>query len=119
MVILAIATVLFAGPASAQACGWLWGFNYLGPGTSVGPCIWYVNQATCSGWSNWGGLSANQSAGGTTLDGYENNLRIRGRYISGSGFLFIYPSDLGMSGSLIAHGTWWANGSAYIQLCAN
>lgn len=119
LLILLVAVVALAVPSSAFACGWQWGFNYLGPGTHAGPCVWYVNQATCSGWNYWNVLSANQSAGGTTLDGYENNDRIRGRYISGNGFLFIYPADVGMGGYIIAHGTWWSGGSAYIQLCAN
>jgi hypothetical protein len=100
------ASLALVSPANAY---WVWGPNWLAPGVSAGPCIWYWSQATCSGWNYWDLADVNHHSGGEVLLGFENNARIRGIIASGYGVTsHVWADDLGMGGYILAHDTSWS-----------
>lgn len=104
------AFLTIAPPASAY---WIWGPDWLGPGVSAGPCIWYWSQATCSGWNYWDLVDVDKHTGGTVLLGFENNARIRGIVATGNYPYWVWADDLGMGGYILAHDTSWDSGGGF------
>ena len=115
-------SLLFAGSGTAgqwyYRADTTWG--WLGPGHYDASCIWYYGQASCSGWNYWVEINILRDIqNGTILLGFENNATIRGQYVneSVSGWT-VTPSQVSMSGYLVAHGTWWFGANVYLRLAA-
>lgn len=82
-------------------------------------CLWYPFFGACSGWNYW--VKNDLVIGpvhGVTLQGFENNQRIRGRERYIDGHYILAPSDVSMSGYLKADWVWWLDGDTYGLLTA-
>lgn len=112
-VAIAVAVSALAFPGSALA--WSWGFNYVGPSTSVGGCPWYTTGSVCSSASWWSYNFYEQNSGGTTLGGFENYSAIRGHYESGYTTDYIYVSATGLSPPVFGTATYWSGNTAYLR----
>jgi hypothetical protein len=112
--LVAAAGLATATPAPSSANHtighWQWSGGLWPSGGGNGKCVWYVAKSACPGWNYWYAiytLQGNRPDGGNVLPGFENNERIRGRYLYSGQSVTVYPSELGMGGYLVAHVTYW------------
>jgi hypothetical protein len=118
--LVATTLMLLALPASALASSWSWGYNYLGPSTSNGNCLWYASHAVCGpSASDWNDIGVSKTSGGTVHVGFENANAIRGHYESGSAVDYVYVSETGFTGSIRPEGTYRSGATSYLSLAAN
>lgn len=95
---------MLTGPASQanhEPGHWNWQ-GYLAPGNGV--CVWYWSTGACAGWNYW--LSSYGQSDCNNYDrlhvGFQNNERIRGRYIDPCQSTALFPETVGMGGYLMA-----------------
>jgi hypothetical protein len=124
----AAAAVALVRPAAASA-GWCWpncsSYGFIGQWTSNYNGCWYSSGEVCSGWNSWFNIGVNKTCypgcdwnyntTSMVLFGFENRERIRGRFTVKATTLYVRPYELGMSGVLKAHVTWWSGPASQLN----
>jgi hypothetical protein len=110
----AVASLVAVPAASAASWSWTGTFSSTNPVPFTGPCVWTLSGKgqACSGWYAWNVSAFDPGSGqcvGDMYTGFQNNDRIRGEVytpICGA-TAEVHPSDLSMSGTLIAQSAYW------------
>jgi hypothetical protein len=126
------AVAALAQPSSASA-GWCWpscsGYGILTQATSTYNGCWFASGEVCSYYNTfynvamlktcYPGCDWNYNTRGVVMYGFENHDRIRGKFSSkGSVALYLQPFEVGMTGSLRAQVTWYADPASQINAAA-
>ena len=115
---VAVLALVIVPLASAAAWSWTGTFSSTNPVPYTGPCVWALSGKgqACSGWYAWNVSAFDPGSGqclGNMYTGFQNNDRIRGEVytpICGA-TAEVHPSDLSMSGTLIAQSAYWSGAS--------
>lgn len=120
-VVAAAAAVAFVAPAAAHGGTFRWpssGTATLGPNTSNGGPCWNGLGEVCSGWNYWASDTMNKSSGGTLCMGFQNSTTWHCNNFSGSVFISVTPSLVGMGGYLVASDTYVSGASSVLYFSA-
>ena len=102
-------------PASAVAADWSWGYNYLGPNTVHGWCMYYPG-AVCSPDGYWRAVACGKTNGDRIHCGFEDWGTIRGMFVDGVNSVFFTKDYVDMGDWVRVEATYWSGARSYTRV---